>query len=395
MLSETKAYASGFFIYNHDATASALGLAYSAQVQNPSAVLYNPAAINQLKGTQISFGSTLIYSKVSFRNACTGNKTNQDSHFFVLPTFYATKKLNNKWSVGIGLFSPYGLTSNWPSDWEGRYLATFAQLRSFFLNPVISYQVTPKFSIGGGFSMVYSDILQRKKIKITPISDGEAKFKGDDFKWAYNIGLLYKINDKLKFGLTYRSTVHMKYEGDVSFRVPKVLNDIVPQGGASINIDLPGFVTTGLCYEPNERLTIEFDVIWVDWSVYDKLDIKFDKKVPAIMKKNTAPKIRNYHDTYDFCFGISYKPTDALTLRAGYLYDPSAVPEENNDPILPDADKNIYTMGIGYKRNKLSFNILNYLVFYRDRNVRNNRDGLNGTYTAFVNMFGMNIIYSY
>ncbi|MCX5896086.1 MAG: outer membrane protein transport protein, partial [Proteobacteria bacterium] len=89
-----QAFAGGFLIYNQDAAATSMGLAYTAQVQNPSAVLYNPAAINQLNGTQASWGGTMILSDASFRSSRSGVKIDQDSHLFILPTFFATKKLN-------------------------------------------------------------------------------------------------------------------------------------------------------------------------------------------------------------------------------------------------------------------------------------------------------------
>jgi len=387
------ALAGGFIVYNHDAAATSLGLAYTAQVHNPSAVLYNPAAINQLKGTQYSWGGTMIYANASFTVAGSGEKTNQDSHFFFLPTFFATKKLNDRWSIGIGSFSPYGLTSNWPRDWEGRYLATFAQLRTFFINPVISYQVTSDLSIAGGVSPVYSDVLQRKNIRILPGRDGQATFHGKDFGWGYNLGLLYRISDCLKFGIAYRSTVRMDYDGKVSFRVPKALNKLMPEGDASISINLPGFITTGLSYSPDERWTIEFDVYWIDWSKYDMLKLNYSRPVPAIMKKDAAPIKRDYHDTFDYCFGISYRATEAITLRAGYLFDGSPVPEENEDPILYDSNKNILTMGIGLQRGKWTFDVANYMCFYNDRNVRNNRDGFNGRFENYVHMIALTITF--
>ena len=185
----------------------------------------------------------------------------------------------------------------------------------------------------------------------------------------------------------------MDYDGKVSFRVPKVLNNLMPEGDASISINLPGFITTGLSYSPDERWTIEFDVYWIDWSKYDMLKLNYSKPVPAIMKKDAAPIIRDYHDTFDFCLGISYKATDSLTLRAGYLFDPSAVPEENTDPVLPDSDKDIYSIGIEYRTKKLSMNISDYVSVYRSRNVRNNRDGLNGKYETQVNMIAFNLLF--
>jgi len=389
-----KVFAGGFLIYGHDAAALALGLAYTAQVKNPSAVLYNPAAINQIEGTSFSTGGTLINSHVSFRVDSTGNKTNQDSDLFFIPAFFATKKLNDRWSIGIGSFSPYGLTSNWPGDWDGRYLATFAQLRSFFLNPVVSCQLTPKLSFAGGFNIIYSDVYQRKNIKITPFRDGGAKFKGDDFGWGYNIGLLYQITDKFKFGAAYRSTIRMDYVGDVTFRVPKLIESIVPEGRANINIDLPGFLTTGLCYSPNKKWSIEFDVFWIDWSQYDSLDLKYSKPVRAIMRKQAAPIVRDYHDTYDFCLGVSYRATETITLRAGYLFDESPVPEKSQDPILYDADKHFYSLGIGLQKGKWTVDIAGYLCFYEDQNISRNQDKFNGKFKAFLNTIALSITYA-
>ncbi len=371
-----------------------MGLAYTAQVQNPSAVLYNPAAINQLEGTQYSCDGTMLFLDASFRNSQTGNKTDQDSSFFFLPTFYATKKLNDKWSIGVGSYSIYGLKSNWPRDWEGRYLATFAELRTFTLNPVVSYQVAPQLSVAGGFSVIYSDVLQRKNFNLFPFPDGKAKFAGNDFGFAYNLGLLYQITDKLKWGGSYRSTVHMSYDGDIEFHVPRLFKKLVPEGGASINIDLPGFVGTGLCYSPTERWTIEFDVYWINWSQYDALALNYDKRVPAIMKKSTAPIIRDYHDTYDFCFGLSYKATDSITLRVGYQFDENPVPEENEDPILYDSDKYVYSMGIGYKTGKWTFDVANVMCYYKNKNVKINRDGFNGRFENFYNMIALSITFA-
>jgi long-chain fatty acid transport protein len=389
----SKAIAGGFLVYNQDATANSLGLAYAAQVESPAAVLYNPAAINQLEGTQCSFNTTIITYSSDFHSSQTGEKTKQDDHVFILPSFFATKKLNEKWSVGFGTFTYYGLTTDWPNDWEGRYISTFAQLRSFFINPVISYQLTPKITIAGGINGIYTDVLQRKNINIKPLPDGRVRFKGDDIGWGVNFALLYRFTERMKFALTYRSKVSLNYTGDVKFQVPKFLKRLVPEGGASIDIDLPALLTSGVCYTLNDKWTIEFDVIFTDWSVYDKLDLKYDKKVPKIMSASTAPIIRDYHDTWSYCFGISYKYTNAVTLRAGYLFDPGAVPEENIDPVLPDSDKNIFGFGINYIKGQIAIDISDYLSFYKGRNVRNNRDGLNGRYESSVNIIAFNLSY--
>ena len=393
LLFPAQAYPGGFLVYNHDATANSLALAYTAQVATPAAVLYNPAAINQIEGTKCLTSATIITYKSAFHSYQTGKKTKQDDHLFILPSFFATKKFNDKWSAGIGSFSYYGLTTDWPNDWEGRYISTFAQLRTFFFNAVLSCQVTPKLSLAGGINGVYSDVKQRKNINLAPLPDGRARFKGDDIGWGYNIALLYRINDKIKVGLSYRSSIAMTYKGDVKFHVPKFLKDLVPEGGASLDIDLPAMLDTGICYSFNNRWSIETDMLWTEWRSYDKLDVKYGKRVPKIMAKSAAPIIRNYHNTFSFSCGVSFKATDSMTFRAGYLFDPSAVPEENTDPVLPDSDKDIFGIGMEYRKGRLTVNISDYVSIYRRQCVRNNRDGLNGRYETQVNMIAFSLLF--
>ena len=238
-----------------------------------------------------------------------------------------------------------------------------------------------------------TNVKQKKNIRITPRRDGRVKFEAYDVGWGYNLALLFRITNDLKFGLSYRSQVRMHYEGDADFIVPKFLKRIVPEGSGSVNIDLPAIIASGFSYTLRQRWTIELDIIWVDWNTYEKLAIKLDKSVPSFMEGMAAPIIRNYKNTLDFAFGISFKATDALTLRAGYLYDPSPVPEENVDPILPGAHKNIYAAGFGYQKGKWTIDFAGYFTFYKDRHVRRNRDGFNGKYESQATLIGLNINY--
>ena len=87
LFSPVNASAGGFLIYNQDAAATSMGLAYTAQVQNPSAVLYNPAAINQLKGTQCYQTLRSLYQIASFRGASSGKKPTRTAISFSCPPF--------------------------------------------------------------------------------------------------------------------------------------------------------------------------------------------------------------------------------------------------------------------------------------------------------------------
>jgi long-chain fatty acid transport protein len=393
----SSALAGGFVIYNHDAAATGVAGAFTAQADNPSAVLYNPAAINQLSGTNISFGNTMVIPKGSFRNQQSGVKTHMKDHTYLIPNLYITHKINEKFSFGLGFFSYFGLATDWPDDWEGKFISTFAELRTFFLNPVISYKLIPNLSIAAGIAPFYSDVRLKRALGLTPIpfSFGIADLDADGIDVSYNLALLYHINENIKFGFSYRSGTNIKYDGNISFETSPFLANIVPEGGVSLKMDLPPLITTGLSVDIGQCWTIEFDLYWQGWSSYDTLTPKFDKRVPLFMKAIAGPITRDYHDILDYCIGLKYQASPFLVLRCGYFYDNSPVPEKSVDPILPDADKHTVSMGIGYKIDKFTLDFTYYAVFSKDRTTKNNINGFNGKYESFTNLICTNFIYTF
>jgi len=93
--------ATGFLIYNQHAAANASAVAYTAQVDNPSAVFYNPAALSRLGGTQASCGGTVIIPRTTFTSDATGSSSRMKHHTYLLPAVYLTHQLNERFSIGL------------------------------------------------------------------------------------------------------------------------------------------------------------------------------------------------------------------------------------------------------------------------------------------------------
>lgn len=389
------AFGAGFLIYNHDASATGGGLAFTAQVDNPSAVFYNPAAINRLEGTNISSGATFIAPFTSFKNEATGKETDMEDHIYFLPNFYITHKFNDKFSGGVGLFSLFGLATDWPDDWEGRYLSTFAELRSIYINPVISWQINSQLSTAIGLSFISSEIKQEKAVSFwpLPIPDGRTKLDADGTSVGFNLALLYHFAPFFDLGVSYRSKVSIHYKGDVETKAPKYLSKVVPKGDASVDIDLPPVVAVGIATSIIKNLTVEADLFWIGWSTYDELKADFEKPVPKPLQGFVAPIIRDYHDTITYGFGIKYQLNPSWVIRCGYVIDHTPVPEKAVDPILPDANRDEYSIGLGYEGKKFKLIISYYGVFARDRKVNRNLNDFNGEYESTTHAVGVNFEY--
>jgi len=83
----------GFLNNNQDAAATAMGNCFAAVADNPSAVFYNPAGINQLEGTQLRAGGNLFLPNTSFRGSESGKRTDMDDDisaisFLISATYY-------------------------------------------------------------------------------------------------------------------------------------------------------------------------------------------------------------------------------------------------------------------------------------------------------------------
>ncbi len=110
---------------------------------------------------------------------------------FYPSTFYITHKFNDKVSAGLGVFNPFGLATEWPDNWVGRYITTKAEMTTYNINPVFSLQITPEISVAAGLNFLMLDATLEKKINLSP--DGNQKFKGDGNGVGYNMGFLLNL----------------------------------------------------------------------------------------------------------------------------------------------------------------------------------------------------------
>jgi len=400
-------FGGGFNIYEHGARASALASAFAARGDDISCIFYNPAGLAQLEGTHVMLNTTLIQLNAKFYGPLPYYSENKAKDQTFYPTsFYFYKSLNEKFGLGFGFFTPFGLGVNWGTDWVGRYLVTKVDLQTFYFNPVVVYKINENFSVAAGYNYVYSTTTLNKAVNYTPRSiDGIFSLEADGTGNGFNLGMQYRKN-KLSLGLALRSAVKVDYtngDGTVTFNMnnPEIANNpyvkgelatLFPDVKGSTSITMPSILTFGIGYEYTEKLGIEFDVMRFGWSSYDELKLKFETHTEAIQDM-TLPK--KYKDTYQYRFGAEYYYTENLTLRAGYYIDPTPVRDKYLEPMLPDTDRRGVNIGFGYKYGPLTLDAFYLHIFFRDRTVKNNFQSFNGSYDVGANLFGTSASYNF
>lgn len=254
-------FGAAFLIYNQDAKANSMGMAVSASIDNSSAVFYNPAILTDIKGFGFLVGDTIAYPRMTYEDHLSGEKyiTKTGSHH--IPHMYM-RYTKDRFSVGLGIFSPFGLSTQWPDHWIGRYNIVFAEIKTTFVNPVVAYRINDSISFGAGLSYVNSSVTFKSALNLFPLPDGLSRLSGDGEGIGYNGALLIKFPDDIALSLTYRSPVRIKYRGRANFYLPPPL--LSTSTGASTTLTLPFICAAGISKKAGQ-FVFEGDILYTGW----------------------------------------------------------------------------------------------------------------------------------
>lgn len=412
----TITYGAGFSIFEQGAAATGMAGAFTAQADDASAVFYNPAGITQLEGTHVSVGGTIITTDSTLTDSYTHTDWDADKQVFFPPNLYITHSMNDRISLGLGLFAPYGLGMKWDNNdnFIYRYLINEVNLASFYINPVVAFKINDTLSIAAGLYYVMSDVEYKASIDMSDVSDylsytqgvpitlpdGSLKLTGDtgSGEYGFNLGLHAKM-EKFRLGVTYRSEVECNYEGDAKFKVtptgygPAIdtaVAALFPDTIGKTQITMPASASLGFAYQLTDRFLMELDINWMGWSSYDSLNIDFEN--PSLPDKD---QVKDWDDVMSYRLGARYAVNEKFNVYGGYLFDESPVPDETLDPILPDADRQALQIGAGYTIGALTVDMSYMALLFDDRETDTNYLGLNGDYSSFSNLIGLQFSYSF
>ncbi len=366
----TPALGTGFRLPDQDAFATGRGEAFAATADNPSAIYYNPAGIGQLKGHNLRGGVYGLYLNVEHEAPGGGSSIKNQEDLHAIPQlFYTYGPEKLPLTFGLGVYSPYGLSSEWAQDSGFRTLAIKGKLTYMTINPVVSYQPVKNLYIGAGPTINFADLdLQQG---ITPYPNNDLfKFKGDGTAVGFNLGLLWQPHQKVSFGLNYRSASRMDFDGTTttSFYSP-VLGSmpIIPpsfslQQNASTKMSFPQNVVCGFSFRPTPDWNLEFNADYTDWNTMNSLTVNQANGSPAYQPLY-------WQSSWYYEVGVTRKLGKQWRVGLGYIYNQNSVPDAYYSPMVSDLDRQFVSAGVGYSGKHFNADLAYQFGFSAGRTV--------------------------
>ncbi len=394
------------------------GGAVTATPDEPAAISYNPAGIVDLPGIQFQSNANFI-SLMTFKDNDTIGSTRSSGTLAFVPTGYLTinpgRIFCDRLAFGIGSDSPFGLMNKYnSSDPAVHYTGWRNYLKMFTLKPTVAYKFTDKLSIGGGpvwyriydFGGIqgYPNNLITTLVGInTP--DGQVRINTSGNRWGWQLGTLYKFNEKHRVGYYFRSPVTVNLKGRL-----KVENSNIPpflgglglhnfETGVHTKMNLPMSMTWAYAYQPTPKTHYEVDFIWTRWATMKRLYFVPDSSGNAmddIILENIRMADKDWRDGYGLQLGASHQLTDKLTLRAGSWFYWTPIPKTHFTPSIPDANHLVLSVGLSYKLSKyLVTDVAYYNSFYFKRRINNSiaehesliNSSIDGRYSSYSQAF--------
>jgi long-chain fatty acid transport protein len=439
--------AQGYGVYEHGTCAMArAGTAVASPCDDASTIFFNPAGLALATHKLVSAGGTLIAPSGQFENDSTGEKTSMNKRVYPVPHVYFQHPLSDRIVAGFGFFVPYGLETDWPENFEGRFLGYKSLVQGFYLQPTVAAKITDRIMVGAGVDFTYLKVGLHQHLDLAPqalpppappgttfanlgIPAGtdfaNADLEGHAWNLGFNVGIIVQPTDKLSLGVRFLSRQKVEInDATVTFTqlatndtlaagnpfgvpagttldqvlAPRFLPDstLSKQGGKT-TLTLPEQLVVGAAYHLTPSLKLLFDYQRTNWKVFKDLVIDFEHAGRRTI-------VEDYHASDGFRMGGEFAWTSNTTVRAGFLTHTEAAPDQTVTPNLPEGPRSELTLGFGTRlTNSLRVDLAYQYIDQADRRGRTTDGGQaaptvavnNGLYTFHAHLFGATFALSF
>ena len=352
------AQAGGLLLYEFGTAEPGLAAAgYAARAQDASTAFTNPAGMTRLEGHQFLASGQLDYGSLKFSigsgtstalgTDAGGNAFGSDGWFLGGGAFFSYS-VSPELKLGFAMTGNFGVPLKYDDNWAGRYYVQEATLLGLSFVPSIAYKATDKLSVGAGVNVMYGKYKNKVALNIpdalrpgnfVPIrrSETDAQLELDDNTWGagVNLGLLYEMDARTRFSLTWNSQVSLNFSAQTKFSNLGQFGTNLQNAGllnstVNVGIKVPQQAMGSVFTQLDERWAVLGSIGWQQWSKFGQVQLGLpDAANPTSLTTNL-----DYKDTWHLAAGAQYRLSDPWLLNFGIAYD-SEFQSGNVSPLLP------------------------------------------------------------
>lgn len=363
--------AAGFFL--QESSSVGLGRAFAAENtigDNVAILARNPAGSALFNSISLSGGVTYVNPEIDAAGDITyffpdgtgglGSATFFDkaddyaSDAFV-PNGYLAVPLDPCWSLGLAMYTTYGLETDFAPSWLATNIADQTELITVNIAPSVAYDFNDQFSIGVSVNFLYADAKLNTKVPSNfPLNPALSNLKildyddADDWDVSWTLGALWRINDNTRVGISYHYELEPELKGDVSsdFLPTALIPSLPPFNNArgEVTLDLPDTLELGFYHRFNDEWGIAAGVMWTDWDDFEKLEAYIPSARIGVDPEPFNPllfKDENFESGFRYSIAGEYYPCDEVTWRIGYAYDEGAARDGLNQHGIDEVQQTI------------------------------------------------------
>lgn len=420
-IASTGAEAAGYHLSEYTTTGlgrsfagvGVMGDDYSAIGFNPAGMQYNKQSGGQVGVTMVSLHTDYkgsVGPSASPMGTVNAPKTGygHTRPTRVLPNVFAQHKLNDKMTFGLGAYVPFGLATDYKNGWFGESHAELSQVSAQTVSPSLSYQVTDTIALGAAVNLQYIEAkltgaIEKDMGGLLPVAIPGAtnNLRGDDMGVGYTLGLTYTPRKDVRLGVSYRSKVKHKLEGDVKLTgIPGVVTTATAGAVSNGNKDIytkittPEVLTFSGAWDMNKCFTLTGTARWTRWSQFDRLDI-YEKETGDLL----TGTYENWKNTWYYAIGLDYRRNQNWTFRTGIGYDETVIKSpEYRTARIPDGRRVLTSLGLSYKKNNWQIDAGYMHIFIHGSHAYGTADGaskMDMKYTSSADLLSFGVQYKF
>lgn len=336
------------------------GAGISTSLDALGSLYNNPASITGLPDNRFEFGFELFMPDRSMSATAGGASGTVDSQrrSAPIPALGLVHKTSTPWTLGFSALGIGGFGVDYPanlpngsgtfnplaaSQANGGFGSIYSNYQLLQMTPTLAYDVTPRFSIGGGVNVDWASLSVAPWPATEPNSSGYPTGTHAATAWGtgFVVGATYRPTQTVTLGAVVKSPQWFQ-----SF----YWNSEYPDGTPThfgFRLDYPLVAGLGVSLTPSADWLVAADVKWIDY-----------RDTEGFKQRNYAmgaggPYVQGFgwNSIWVLALGTQYHLTRQVALRAGYNLGQNPIPSEQQffNVFAPALIKQTVSIGVGYQ----------------------------------------------